>query len=107
MLEVSTRYRVNPASCFQSACGVLYTQPIFRHLSLICRSAYPVVLIVQLISEIGREGRYVVANTALFNFPDARADGRARQRLRVTYAASRNRDLYLRTRAASGQAPSR
>ena len=30
---------------------------------------YPVVLIVQLISEIGREGWYVVANTALFNFP--------------------------------------
>ena len=56
-------------SYFGSACGALYTQPVLRHLSLICRSAYAVVLIVQLISEIGREGWYVVANTALFNFP--------------------------------------
>ena len=35
MLEVSTRNHINPTSCFWSACGALYTQPIPRHLSLI------------------------------------------------------------------------
>ena len=51
MLGASTRNRVNPASCFRSARGALYTQPVPRHLSPGCTLSnliicYPVHLTV-------------------------------------------------------------